>query len=362
MSHAPAPDLDSLLELNPRRVCLVKPSSLGDIVHALPVLACLRDRWPQARITWVVNQGLKGLVDGHPALDEVITFDRKGAGGAGTALGTLTRLASELRSRRFDLTIDLQGLLRSALMTAATASRIRVGLGEAREGATAFYSHIVPIPNPEEHAVDKLLRVAAAFGADIRSPRFQVALNDADLAWARERLATIGGPRLVLNVGARWLTKRWPPAHFAEVARRTVERFGARLIAVGAPEDRELVEELRSRLGPIPVLDLCGQTSLPRLAAVAKHSDLFLSNDTGPLHLATATGVRTIGVYTCTSPGRTGPYGTNATAITSCVWCAPSYVKTCDRLECMSELTPDRVWPVVAAQLASVLAEGASAA
>jgi ADP-heptose:LPS heptosyltransferase len=156
---------------------------------------------------------------------------------------------------------------------------------------------------------------------------------------------------LAINVGARWLTKRWPPAQFAAVARRAVEERGASLIVVGAPEDRPLVDEFKAALEPIRVLDLCGRTSLSQLAALAMEVDVFLSNDTGPLHLAAATGVKTVGVYTCTSPARTGPYGPMARAVQSCVWCAPSFVKTCPRLECMTELTTERVWSVVADQL-----------
>lgn len=154
-----------------------------------------------------------------------------------------------------------------------------------------------------------------------------------------------------MNTGARWLTKRWPPAHFAEVARRAVEAFGAGLVAVGAPEDKPLTETLRTALVGLPMLDLTGKTSLGQLAAIAEWSDVFLSNDTGPLHLAAAVGAKTVGVFTCTSPLKTGAYGPNAVAARSCVWCAPSFVKKCDRLECMTELTPNHVWPFVESQL-----------
>ena len=193
--------------------------------------------------------------------------------------------------------------------------------------------------------------MARAFGAEVARPRFRVATGPEDLAWARAILGALPRPLLALNVGARWLTKRWPPEHFAEVARRAVTLKGAGLVLVGAPEDRPLVDALKAALGPIGAVDLCGRTTLPRLAAVASEVDVFLSNDTGPLHLAAAAGPRVVGVYTCTSPARTGPYGPGAVAVSSCVWCAPSYVKKCDRLECMTELTPDRVWSAVARQL-----------
>ena len=188
-----------------------------------------------------------------------------------------------LRDRRFDLVVDLQGLFRSGLMARARAGSCggRVGLAEGGEGAARLYTDRVATGGVGVHAVDRLMRVAGAFGADVREPRFVVPMEDDDRRWAGETLAGVPGPRLVLNVGARWLTKRWPPSRFAEVARRAVAERGAGLIAVGAPEDRQLVDELLACLAPLPCLDLCGRTTPPRLAAVASASECFLSNDTG---------------------------------------------------------------------------------
>jgi heptosyltransferase I len=345
--------IPKLTNLTPRRICLIKPSSLGDVVHALPVLSALKEHWPGASFAWVINASLRGLVEGHPDLDEVIPFERGKMKAGPMGLARFVSFLSGLRGRRFDLAIDLQGLFRSGLMAAATGARTRVGLAEAREGATRFYNVRVPTGGPNVHAVDRLLNVAEALGADIDSPRFTVAFSQEDRRWAQETLANVAGPRLVLNVGARWLTKRWPPGQFAQVARRAASERGAGLVAVGAPEDRALVDELLAALSPLPCLDLCGRTTLPQLAAIAAEADCFLSNDTGPLHLAAAAGSRVVGVYTCTDPRRTGPYGPRAITVRSHVWCAPSFVKTCDRLECMAELTPDRVWPAVALQLAA---------
>jgi heptosyltransferase-1 len=344
--------LPSLVRLQPRRVCWIKPSSLGDVVHATPAFAALRALWPDAHMAWLINRGLSGLVEGLPGLDEVIAFDRAQAGLSSRGLLTLSRFRADLRRRRFDVVIDAQGLFRSGLMCWATAAPIRVGLADAREGATRFYTHRVAPPADATHAVDRLRHLARAFGADVDAPRFLVALSDVDRDWARGCLSEIVRPRVVLNVGARWLTKRWSPEQFAIVAGRIARAFGAGLVAVGSPEDRPLVDALKTALGSTPVLDLCGRTSLPGLAAVAAECDVFLSNDTGPLHLAAAAGSRVVGVYTCTNPEKTGPYGPDAVAVRSHVWCAGSLLKRCDRLECMSELSPSRVFDAVAAQLA----------
>lgn len=346
-----------LRHLRPRRVCIIKPSALGDVVNALPSLAALRARWPEATIAWVVNRSLRGLLDGNPAIDEIIPYDRARARLSFGGCAILARSLAELRRREFDLAIDLQGLLRSGLMTAATGAKVRVGLADFREGSTWFYTHRIPPPPPDSHAVDRLLRVAEAFGADISSPRHVIPFAETDRQWARSMLAGVARPRLALNLGARWPTKRWPPEHFAEVARRARRERGAGLVATGAPEDAPAVAALVARIDPHPILNLCGQTTLPQLAALASESDVVLSNDTGPLHLAAAVGARVVGVYTCTSPKLNGPYGPRALAVATGVWCQASYVKTCDRLECMSELTPDRVWTAILAQLDARRAE-----
>ena len=192
-------------------------------------------------------------------------------------------------------------------------------------------------------------------GAEVSEPRFNLPIAEEDRCWAAEVLAEVPRPRVVLNLGARWLTKRWPPEHYAEIGRRAIAKFGGGLIAVGASEDRPLVDALARHAAPTRLLDLCGRTRLPQLAALSLEADLMISNDTGPLHLAAAAGARVLGIYTCTSPNLTGPYGPRAATVQSCVWCAPSFLKNCNRLDCMSQLTPDHVWSVVNDQIEAAL-------
>src|SRR5579885_1524798 len=156
----------ALSAFNAERIALVKPSALGDIIHCLPVLTALRRRYPKAHITWVVNQVYAPLLQGHRDLNEVLPFDRRASRrGLRVAARSWLGFLRELRRRRFDLAIDLQGLSRSAVMMVATGAKRRVGLSTAREGATWTYTDVVPVADFNAiHAVDRCWRIAEAFG------------------------------------------------------------------------------------------------------------------------------------------------------------------------------------------------------
>jgi heptosyltransferase-1 len=335
-----------LREFEAHRIALIKPSALGDIIHSLPVLTALRQRYPQAHISWVVNRAYEPLLQGHPDLSETLSFDR-GLVRTGLLPAGLTyaRFLTGMRRRQFDLVIDLQGLLRSGLMTAATRATRRVGFDSAREGARWFYTDVIAGADRNRvHAVDRYWLVAEAFGVGDGPKRFRLPESKAALDWAEAALRGCARPWLFLAVGSRWVTKRWPPAHFAALARRAQSAFGGTAVFVGAGDETELARAAAALLAG-PSRDLTGQTSLPQLAALLARADVMLANDTGPLHLAAALGRPVVAPYTCTSVRLTGPYGAAAGAVETRIWCQGRYLKRCPRLECMAELTPERLWP-----------------
>src|SRR5438445_7075478 len=221
------------------RIALIKPGALGDIVHSLPVLTALRRRYPQAHITWVVNRTYEPLLHGHPDLNATLAFDRRGAGAGPLAAAVkYLRFFRRLREQRFDLVIDLQGLFRSALMTLATNATRRVGLSTAREGAVWAYTDAIPVVDFNAiHAVDRYWLVAAALGAGDGPKEFRIPSLETARRWASEALAGYPRPWLMLGVGSRWLTKRWPPQHFAALARQAQERFGGTAVFVGGRDE-----------------------------------------------------------------------------------------------------------------------------
>lgn len=330
----------------PRRIALIKPSALGDVLNALPVLAALRQRFPESHIAWVVNEAYAPLLRPHPDLNEVIAFAR-GSYRRSWLTGGLrfAGFLGDLRRRHFDLVLDLQGLLRSGLMALATGAPVRLGLASAREGARWCYTHRIEDRDGVLHAVDRCWRMAEALGIG-SAKRFDLPVEASEQRWACATLAGYPRPWIAVGAGARWLTKRWPPEHFATLLRAAQAEFGGTAVFIGAPDEVEVARRTAAAIAG-PVCDLTGRTSLPQLAAVLAETDVLLANDTGPLHLAVALGRPVVAPYTCTQVARNGPYGQFMHAVESSVWCRGSYRKRCGRLECMAELTPARLWPLL---------------
>src|SRR5262245_10416903 len=269
MPHAP---LDTI---TPRRILVIKPSALGDITHALPVLSALRRLYPTAHLSWLVNRAYEPLLQGHPDLDATVPFDRGGM------WRTALRLFRSLRRANYDLVIDLQGLLRSGVLTWATRALRRVGLAGAREGARFFYTDVIPEPGRlAMHAVDRCWRVVEALGGGALPKTFRVPLAPAATAWAAEKVQRFPRPWLALSAGSRWPTKRWPPEHFADLARRAQREFGGAVFFIGTADEAPLNAAVRASLEG-PSLDLTGHTTLPQLAALLTRVDAMLANDTG---------------------------------------------------------------------------------
>ncbi len=342
MSRPPLDSLDS------KRIAIVKLSALGDVVHSLPVLNALRHRFPTAKISWVINRVYAPLLACHPDLDETIPFDRA-AWKRGWSHGwqSMVEMGRQLRRRRFDLVIDLQCLFRSGLITAATGCPRRVGLEPTREGSRLFYTDVIPVSDgPTLHAVDRYWHIASAFGCGDIEKSFTLRIDPDSARWAKQMLADCPRPWMAFAVGSRWLTKRWPAASFAELARRAQQNFGGTVLFVGTADERPLSQEVTHVLTG-PTRDFTGRTTLPELAAILDSVDVTVANDTGPLHLAAALGSPVTAPYTCTQVRRHGPYSQFGNSVETKVWCRGSYLKKCDRLECMSELHPDRLWPIL---------------
>ncbi|MCA9177782.1 MAG: lipopolysaccharide heptosyltransferase II [Planctomycetales bacterium] len=316
--------VDNLDHVEAKRICVIKPSALGDVIQATVVLDALRSRFPDASISWVIKDSLAPLLSHHSQIDEVIPFRTQ------QGWRMVIPLFRQLRRAKFDLTLDLQGLFRTAVMTFATGAPHRVGLQTAREGASLTYNCLVNNTGWDQSAVGRLWQVAAALGDHSRKPpEFPAA--GLDLTWARQQLASLSGPLLAISPGTRWTSKQWPAERFAEIARDTVARFGGSVVILGADNECELSEVIERAVRQTGgnALNLTGATGIPQLGAVLAMSHCLLSNDSGAMHLAAAVGTPFVSVFTSTSPQISGPIGAEGRMIAASTSCAGCYQRRC---------------------------------
>jgi heptosyltransferase I len=340
---------DSLLNdpLNtPQRVLIIKPSAIGDIVHALPVLPRLKKRWPSAKISWLVAPAGAALIERHPLLDEVIPFERGRYGGwyNPAAMWDLFKFLYQLRRRKFDLVIDLQGLFRSAWISAACGAPRRVGFSNARELAPWFYTDLVNCSWDHDHAVERYLKVAAALGCEDGPVEFCFAVDDADRRYIAE-LIEPGMKYAVLMPGTNWPTKRWPIERFAALAEMLKTRLGLETIVAGGSADAEIARQIPAKI------NLAGRTNLRQIVALLERACLVVANDTGPMHVAAALGVPLVAPYGPTDPTRTGPYQRVDSVIRLNLPCSPCYSRTCSHQSCLEWLEIEPVLELAEAQI-----------
>jgi lipopolysaccharide heptosyltransferase I len=345
----------------PQKILIVKPSSLGDVIHALPLAVALKEAFPRAELHWVVGRAYAELLAAQPSVDDVLVFDRGRWGGLGFWRNRREwwGLLRRLRSANYDVVIDLQGLARSALLARASGASVRVGLATAREFGRLAYTVAVSPREPDAHAVDRYLEVLRALGVaparvpvNGRAPRFALSIPEEARARVEAELAQelVTEDIVCVAPGARWETKRWPAERFAEVAVRLAAESGVRIIVVGTEEDQPLARTISARVGE-QALDWTGRTSLVQLAALFARSALLLTNDSGPMHLAAALGTPVVAIFGPTNPSRTGPYSDRAVVVRSAVHCAPCYQRSCSRRTCLAEVRVEDVVSEVRALL-----------
>ena len=340
------------------RILIVKPSSLGDIVHTFPAVGLLARAMPGTHVGWVVNSDLAPLVRLYPSVDEVIEFPRRewrrlGAGGG------LAPFLKKLRTFRADIAVDFQGLLRSGLICRFSGARWRVGFQNAREGAGLFYSERVRVPANIAHAVERnLALVRIAFGVyDSLPPVPALPVPEAVQGRVDGLLAESGdsdAPLLAVVPGARWQTKQWPAAEFAAAVDCAVREIPElRVCLIGGPADRRTAEEIVRKCKVARPLDLCGCTDLVQMVAMLQQTDVVLTNDTGPMHVAAYLEKPVVAVFGPTDPDRTGPYGENHTVFRGACTDAPCFRKECSRTteDCWQGVSAAAVGAAVAGRL-----------
>jgi lipopolysaccharide heptosyltransferase I len=351
---------DELRRRDFSKVLLIKLSAVGDVVHTIPVLNKLRRRYPNAQLDWLVTPGIAELLQHHPAISNVIPFTRKahaapfGMSGA-AALTNYARLAAKLRAIHYDLVVDMHGQLRTALLALATGAPARVGFDRpraevwqasertfpeqtrkhawqgAREGSWLAYTHTIPVPTLEMHAVDRYLNVGPLLGlddgpADFSFPIPPEANGRIEALLDYYEIAKAG--IVVMAPGTIWETKQWRPEAFAEVARHFLQK-GLAVALIGSERERAVCGEVAA-LAP-GVVDLAGETTLSEVAALIRRAAICVTNDSGPMHLAVALGRPVVSIFGPTDPIWIGPYRRDGAVLQAKLPCVPCYLRQLSR-------------------------------
>lgn len=364
------PDLGSM-----RRALILRLSSIGDVVHALPVAAALKRAHPHLKLTWIVEEMSAPLVMHSPCLEEVLVIPRqrwkRGRLRSPGVWAEYFRFLREVRSRRFDLCLDLQGYAKSGLLALASGARYRYGWHRLRDIAR-LVSHPAPPRAQPAHRVEQFLDAVRMLGVDAEPVEFPLGIPPEARAQAQALLRKAhlaeGAPFAVVNPAAGSPTKRWPPERFAEVIAALARSAGMRSVLVGIARDADvtqavsvLTERILHEDSLIPA-DLTGQTDLLALAALLERCAVHVCGDTGSAHIAAALRVPVVSIYGPTRPELHGPWGQLNYAVRPDTPCPSGCSeRRCVRLDatqsldkpsaqCLREISADRV---IAAALAA---------
>jgi len=336
-----------------RKILLIKLSAVGDVVHTIPVLNKLRRRYPLAQLDWLVTPAIAELLRHHPAITNIIEFEREAWSKPWRLepFASYLRLASRLRAAAYDLVVDMHGQFRTAALTLATGAPARIGFDRpragvwdasprkfpeqarkhawqgAREGSWLAYTHHIPVPTLDLHAVDRYLNVGPILGLDREPADFSFPIPQSAVSQVETLLAQHGANRaeiVIMAPGTIWETKQWGSEKFAQVAAHFLSK-GLAVILIGSQRERVVCEEVAA-LSP-GAIDLAGRTALSELAALIRRSAISVTNDSGPMHLAVALDRPVVSIFGPTDPVWIGPYRRANAVLHADLECSPCYLR-----------------------------------
>jgi len=338
-------------------ILIVKLSAVGDVVHTLPSLAALRKLYPDAHITWVIEEAAADLVTGHPSLDRVLVSRRKSwaksLGSPRRALRAVDEVRSflrTLRDRPYDLVIDFHGLFKSSVVVWLSRGKRKLGYASLQELSGLFVNERIP-EDLNKHAVDRYLDFPRHLGALIKEAEFVLPKNPP----AEEKIETLMRMHdlqeknfIAVSPVAYWETKLWENENFAHLADMIRKKLGMKVVFTGA--EKNVLEKI-TNLMESDAVNLGGQTTLPELACLYARAKMLITTDSGPMHLAAAVQTPVVALFGPTDPRRTGPYGRGHTVIRTDIPCSPCFLKKCSTKTCMKDIDPLQVFAAVAKKL-----------
>jgi len=336
-------------------ILIVKLSAIGDVIHTLPALNAIRKNYPEAHITWLIEEDAAAIVEGHRALARTLVSKRKRwakeiiSASWKHALKEAYTFIRQLRDTRYDLIFDFHGLLKSGILIWLAKGKRKIGYGKGmahQEYSYLFLNERIPPVSMENHALMINMMMLKAVGIQEDEITYDVPVSSANERAAEFLLQKHGispsEPVVAMNPVAKWETKLWDSRKFSELADRIIEEFNVQVIFTGSGSDRNVITEIISNMKH-SAHDFSGQTPLKVLAALYTKIDFLVSTDTGPMHLCAAMGTPVVALFGPTAPWRTGPFGNIHKVIRADVPCSPCFKRTCDTGGCMNRISVDQV-------------------
>lgn len=336
-------------------ILVIKLSAIGDVIHTLPSVRALKKKFPDARITWVVETAAADLLKGNPDLDRVIVSRRKAwvndlkqFKNIGKSISEFSAFIRTLNYRKYDIVIDFHGLFKSAILAFLVKGDRKIGYDSMQELSGLFYTEKIP-EDMDKHAVDRYLDFARYLGCDTGTIQFNIcpdAENEKKIdSLLQENRISRDDKLIAVSPQALWETKLWDNEKFAQLCDRIASELGGRVIFTGNGA-AEMIADIRSRMKSDSI-NLEGKTTLRELAALYRRVALLVTTDSGPMHLAAAVNTPVVAIFGPTSPARTGPYGTIHTVVQKGLTCVPCFLKHCETRNCMNEISVEEVFQVI---------------
>jgi heptosyltransferase I len=334
-------------------ILVIKLSAIGDVIHTLPSVAGLRQRYPEAHITWIIEETASDLIENLPHVDRIIVSSRKRwlreirQGKIRGPFREMKAMLDLLRDRPYDLVIDFHGLFKSAVFVLLSGGKRKLGFDSMQEMSGLFLNEKIP-EDMRKHAVDRYLDFLRYLGAADIKPEFLIPVDEDNQQKVDDLLKSHGvdqhKPFVAISPMALWETKLWQEEKFAELSDRITGELGCRVVMTG--NEKGILDRIES-LAKRPLVNLGGKTTLRELACIYQRASVLVTTDSGPMHLAAAVRTPVIALFGPTDPVRTGPYGEGHTVINTSLSCRPCFKKACSTKECMRDIDVNDVFLAV---------------
>jgi predicted lipopolysaccharide heptosyltransferase III len=324
-----------------RNILIIKLRYIGDVLLATPTVRAIKTARPDVRVTMLVNRGTEDVLSGNPDMDEIVILDKE-------SLAEQWQLIAGLRRRRFDTVIDLTDGDRAAFLSWISGAPVRIGFNDEHRWRGRFYTQVVQPAPGVRHRIDRDLEALKPLSIQAGSKDLQLWLMPEEANSADQLLDQLGVQRsqsiVILQPGARYWFKAWPSERFAELADRLTSQYGCQVLIGGSRQESDLAEQIRQMAKSRPII-MAGRTTIKQFAAIAKKSALFVGNDSGAMHIASAVGTPVVALFGPSSPVEWGPRGGATEVIYKGLDCRTCFHPICHRGEqnCMKLIAVDEV-------------------